>query len=121
MPKKLISLDELSRFKNDYDNALETGQIIPSKSLVAQEIETISPESGDTQETPFALQGTGTANGTSSVDTGTVGKHIQKQGSVYCINQLCANGNFADTSGWTSVGGGFAVSYEKRKTPCKLP
>lgn len=85
---KIIDLDRLSRFKDNYDNALETGQIVPSKALVAQEIETISPESGDTQETPFILQGTGTANGTSSVDTGTVGKHIQKQGSVYCVNQL---------------------------------
>ena len=84
---KIIDLDRLSRFKDDYDNALETGQIVPSKSLVAKEIENVSPESGDTQETPFALQGTGTANGTSSVDTGTVGKHIQKQGSVYCVNQ----------------------------------
>ena len=85
MPKKVISLDELSRFKDKYDDALEGGQVVP---LITKEIATISPESGDTQETPFALQGTGTANGTSSVDTGTVGKHIQKQGSVYRVNQL---------------------------------
>ena len=78
----------LSELANDLTNALETGQIVPSKSLTANEINAISPDSGDTQETPFILQGTGTANGSSSVDTGTVGKHIQKQGAVYCVNQL---------------------------------
>ena len=85
--EKLITLGNLQEFKSKYDNALGTGQIVPSKSLTAKELETVSQESGDTQETPFIMQGTGTANGTSSVDTGTVGKHIQKQGSVYCVNQ----------------------------------
>lgn len=84
--EKLVNRENLKAFREKYDERLENGQVIPSKSLVAKELETISPESGDTQETPFALQGTGTANGTSSVDTGTVGKHIQKQGSVYCVN-----------------------------------
>ena len=77
--EKLMTRETAKEVVSGYTNKLTGGQIIPSKSLTAKELETISPESGDTQETPFVLQGTGTANGTSSVDTGTVGKHIQKQ------------------------------------------
>ena len=111
MSKKIIDLDALSRFKSDYDDALEGGQVVP---LITKEIATISPESGDTQETPFVLQGTGTANGTSSVDTGTVGKHIQKQGSVYCVNQKCIRGDFSSSTGWYTGGGGeISISNNK--------
>lgn len=87
--EKLITLNTLKDFRQKYDKRLEEGQLVPSKALVTKELENVSSESGDTQETPFILQGTGTANGTSSVDTGTVGKNIRKEGSVYCVNQLC--------------------------------
>jgi len=97
----------LTKFKKAYDERVENGGVVP---LIAKEIATISPESGDTQETPFILQGTGTANGTSSVDTGTVGKHIQKQGSVYCVNQLVNNGNFANTNNWGNINGNISAS-----------
>lgn len=101
-PDNLALVSELEEQREQ----LENGQLVPSKSLTANEINPVSSESGDTQETPFALQGTGTANGTSSVDTGTVGKHIQKQGSVYCVNQQVENGNFASSSGWLATNSG---------------
>ena len=117
--EKLVTRETAKKVVEGFQEKLENGQIVPSKSLVAQEIETISPESGDTQETPFALQGTGTANGTSSVDTGTVGKHIQKQGSVYCVNQLVQNGNFADSSGWDLGNATMSISNNIAEITCE--
>ena len=85
---KAISLDNLQKFRQKYDERLENGSLVPNQSDFAKNLIPVSTESGDTQETPFIGQGTGTANGTSSVDTGKTGKHIQKQGAVYCVNQL---------------------------------
>ena len=100
--EKLVTRETAKEVVSGYTQKLENGLVIPSKSLTANEINAISDESGDTQETPFINQGTGTANGTSSVDTGTVGKHIQKQGAVYGVNQLVENGDFANgTTGWS--------------------
>ena len=77
--EKIVNRENLKAFRQAYDQRLENGDVVPNKSLSAKEIENVSSESGDAQESPFILQGTGTANGTASVDTGTVGKHIQKQ------------------------------------------
>ena len=79
---------------------LENGSLVPAKSSFTENIVPVSKYDGDTQEVPFINQGTGTGNGTASVDTGATAQQIEKQGSVYCVNQLVQNGNFADTSGW---------------------
>ena len=90
---------------------LENGSLVPAKSSFTENIVPVSKYDGDTQEVPFINQGTGTGNGTASVDTGATAQQIEKQGSVYCVNQLVQNGNFADTSGWgVSSGSSFSVA-----------
>ena len=88
MPKKMIDLELLEYFRQKYDLRLENGNLVPNKSVFAENLTPVSEESGDTQETPFILQGTGTANGTAVVDTGKTGKHIEKQGTTVCVNQI---------------------------------
>ena len=82
--EKLVNRENLKAFRQAYDNRLEDGQLVPA---LTKGIESISTESGSIQEEPFILQGTGTANGSSIVDTAPIGKHLEKQGNVVCVNQ----------------------------------
>ena len=68
---------------------LENGTLVVSKALTAKNLEPVTPESGSTQVTPFINQGTATNNNDANaeVDTGTLGQHLEKQGSVVCKNQ----------------------------------
>lgn len=100
----------IKAYVDDLQDNLENGTIVVSKATVAKQIENISEESGTTQETPFILQGTATANNTDPVDTGPIGKNIEKQGNSVVVNQLVINGNFANTSNWSSTRCDFAVS-----------
>ena len=98
----------LTKFRQAYDGRLENGSLVPNKSAFAENIAPVSQDSGDTQEIPFINQGTGTGNGTASVDTGSTAQQLLKQGSVYCVNQQHYNGNGSDfgttytqyTKGW---------------------
>ena len=119
--EKLITLNNLQEYKSKYDNALETGQIIPSKSLSTKAVDNISEESGTTQETPFILQGTGTNNNTDETPTSPVGKQLEKQGNTVCVNQLAQNGNFARTDNWELNGTGtFTVSNNIATVICNV-
>ena len=95
--EKLVNRENLKNVRQAFQDKLENGQIVPSKSLQAQSIQAVSTESGATQETPFIYQGTGTANGTDIVDTSPVGKHLEKQGNSVVVNQLANYENFGTT------------------------
>ena len=97
----------LTNLREKFQDKLENGQIVPR---LAKNLSPVSLESGATQETPFVLQGTGTANGTASVDTADVGKHLEKQGNSVVANQIVDHGNFDASTGWSAVRGTFAVS-----------
>lgn len=77
---------------------LENGTLVVAKALTAQELEPVSEESGDTQEEPFIIQGTGTLNNTASVDTGSVAKQIEKQGNTIGYNQLSSGDTSVETA-----------------------
>ena len=89
---------------------LENGTLVVAKSLTAKDLENVSDESGTYQDSAFISQGTGTDNNTSSVDTGNLAKQIEKQGNTVCINQLVQNGNFANTSSWTTTDASLVVN-----------
>ena len=72
------------------------------KSLSAKAIDNISEDSGAVQETPFIDQGTGTANGSTSVDTSPVGKQLEKQGNTVVVNEVIKNNFFNSTSDWST-------------------
>ena len=108
--EKIVNREGLKAFRQAFQGKLENGQIQPAR---AKNLAPLSDESGTTQDTPFILQGTGTANGTDSVDTADIGKHLEKQGNSVCVNQLVQNGNFASSGGWSSVGGSISVSNNK--------
>ncbi|MBR1985029.1 MAG: hypothetical protein IKA31_04735 [Clostridia bacterium] len=92
----------LTKFRQANDQRYKNGRVIVGKSLQTKSIEAVSEESGSVQDTPFINQGTGTANGTSIVDTSHVGKHVEKQGNNVAVNQIVRNGNFSDNSYWTN-------------------
>ena len=81
------------------------GVLVPSQALSAKAINPVSSESGTFQTTPFILQGTGTANGTDSVDTSNVGKHVEKHGNSVCVNNKVNHGNFDVITGWVTPEG----------------
>lgn len=83
-----------NQINNIINGSTPVGQAIASKSINA-----VSDESGAVQETPFIYQGTGTANGTASVDTSPVGKHLEKQGNTVVVNQLAKNNVATTTAG----------------------
>ena len=85
--ERIVNRENLKAFREKFQEKLENGQIVPSKALQAKDIQAVSTESGATQETPFISQGTGTANGADIVDTGPVGKQLQKQGNTVVVNQ----------------------------------
>ena len=105
---KLITLADLAEYKRLYDLALKNGTLVPNKSVQARSLQAVSTDSGAVQDTPFINQGTGTANGTASVDTSPVGKHLEKQGNSVVVNQLVNTGDteVATISGhkyWTYI------------------
>ena len=95
-PNDFALLEDVDALKND----LVDGNITVSKALSSKQLDNVSTESGNTQETPFVLQGTGTANGTASVDTGLVGNHLAKQGNSVVRNQWFQNPTFVNTDNW---------------------
>lgn len=108
---KIVDREALKATRQAFQNALENGQIVPSKAISTKQIEAISSDSGTIQEAPFISQATGTANGTTIVDTSPVGKHLEKQGNAIVYNQLVQNGDFSDgTTGWNTNNVTFSVA-----------
>ena len=89
---------------------LLNGTLIPEKAVSAKSLEPVSADSGSFQDTPFISQGTGTANGSTSVDTSDVGKHVEKQGNTIGKNQKLVNPDFSTTSNWAAYYYGGTVS-----------
>lgn len=100
---KIVDREALKATRQAFQNALENGQIVPSKAISTKQIEAISSDSGTIQEAPFIAQGTGTANGTTIVDTSPVGKHLEKQGNAIVYNQQIDPTNFrnGDANAWS--------------------
>lgn len=73
------------------------GSLVPNQSVFAKELIPVSEESGETQEEPFILQGTGTDNNTNSVDTGSTAKQLEKQGNTIVYNQLLTGNGTTET------------------------
>ena len=97
MSKSIIDLVALQKFRQLYDKRLKDGKIIPSKSRTAQQLENVSDESGDYQETPFNFQATGTDDNTTSTPSAPVFKHLQLRGNcVKFSGNLLRNYRFDD-------------------------
>lgn len=108
--EKIVNRENLKAFRQANDERYKSGQVVVGQ---AKTIKAVSDESGTTQETPFILQGTGTANGTSIVDTSPIGKQLEKQGNTVAVNQLVNTGDteVSTISGhkyWTYINGTIA-------------
>ena len=84
---------------------LQNGTLVPAKSLVAEQIENVSEDSGTVQDKPFTFQATATDGGTGASDTAPTAKYLKLKGKTYAMNQLVNNGNFASASGWSIITG----------------
>ena len=96
--RKLVDIEVLKQVRERFQQKIENGQIVAGQALTSKAINPISEESGTIQENPFIIQGTGTNNNISLVDTSPVGKQLEKQGNTIVYNQLCENWNFNSTS-----------------------
>ena len=85
--KKIINLDNLKKFRQEYDTRISGGAIPVGKALTAKQLEPVSEESGSTQTAPFLLQATGTDNNTTSTPTAPVAKHLELRGNSVVWNQ----------------------------------
>ena len=83
--EKLVTRETAKKVVEGYTQELKESKITVG---ISKNIAPVSEESGTIQETPFILQGTGTANNTDSVDTSPVGKQLEKQGNTVCVNQI---------------------------------
>lgn len=73
---------------------------------VADQLSPYDEDSGDDQDEPFILQGTGTDNGTQpDFSTGAYALMREKQGNTVVVNQQVRNPNFESTSYWSAVDG----------------
>lgn len=101
--KKIINLDNLKKFRQEYDTRISGGAIPVGKALTAKQLEPVSEESGSEQTAPFLFQATSTDNNTTSTPTAPIAKHLELRGNAVIWNQMIQNGNFASTSGWSAI------------------
>ena len=94
-------------------DALDLKQDKDEPIALAENLTPYSPDSGVSQDQPFILQGTGTGNGESVIDTGSYAQIKKKLGNSVTVNQLIRNGNFAATTGWSTQYGTLAASGNK--------
>ena len=103
---KLVNRENLKAFREKLDEKyVIEGEYSPTTSVgeadVANNLTPYSDESGDSQDQPFILQGTGTGNGTEIVTTGDYAQIKGKLGNSVVRNQLVQNNNFASDTNWT--------------------
>ena len=67
---------------------LQNGTLVPAKSLVAEQIENVSEDSGTVQDNPFTFQATATDGGAGASDTAPTAKYLKLKGQTYAFNQL---------------------------------
>ena len=101
--EKIINLDNLKKFRQEYDARISGGYIPVGKALTAKQLEPVSEESGSTQTAPFLLQATGTDNNTTSTPTAPVAKHLELRGNSVVWNQgarelISSNWNYIDAT-----------------------
>lgn len=102
----VISQKGVTDLVNTTIEKIEQGTVKAGYADVADNLTAYSEDSGVTQEEPFISQGTGTDNNTVIVTTGAIARQLEKQGNTIPVIQLLKNGNFTDTSEWTSAGSG---------------
>ena len=90
--------------------ALENGTIVPAKSLVSEQLENVSEDSGTTQDAPFLFQATATDGGGGASDTAPTAKYLKLKGNSIAWNQLVQNGNFETGTGWIVENGTKSVA-----------
>ena len=86
--EKIINLDNLKKFRQEYDTRIKGGAIEVGRALVSKQIENINDEVGSTQTAPFLFQATGTDNNTTETPTAPVAKHLELRGNTVKWNQL---------------------------------
>lgn len=91
--EKIINLDKLKKFRQEYDTRLRGGSIPVGKAFVAEQIENVNDEVGSTQTNPFLFQGTGTDNNTTETPTAPVAKHLELRGNTVNWNQAVDSTN----------------------------
>lgn len=67
---------------------LLNGTLVPEKAKNAENLTPVSDNSGVSQNQAFILEGTGTGNGLSVVDTGSISEVWEKRGKTLVIDQL---------------------------------
>ena len=116
MPKKLIDLELLSRFKDKLDTELDKKANVdgnyPTLTVgLADNLTPYSEDSGAEQTNPFISNGTGTNNNTEIVTVGDYGLLKSKNGNTLVVNQLVQNGDFSsEDDNWTTINCSASVS-----------
>ncbi len=106
--EKLITLNNLDRFKKKYDAHLENGGV---EVGVAKQLKNVSEESGSLQDAPFVFQATGTDNNTTETPTAPIAKHLQLRGNSVAFNQI-----FDASSKTTATNNGITITYNDDDT-----
>lgn len=91
MNDKLVNRESLKAFRQAFQKAIEDGDIIASKSLVAEQLENVSDESGSYQDKPFLLQGTGTNSNTTETPTAPIAKQLELRGNTIPFLQILSS------------------------------
>lgn len=105
----------------DLQTGLENGTIVPEKAKNAENLTPVSDNSGVSQDQAFILEGTGTGNGLSVVDTGSISEVWEKRGKTLVIDQkfnytetFLPSGN--NNSTHTKNGTAFTLSVNSNNT-----
>jgi hypothetical protein len=83
--EKIVNREVLKEVRSEFQDKLETAKIVVGESKT---ISALNAQSGSLQDAPFILEGTGTNNNVSPVDSSPIGKEFEKQGNTVCYNQL---------------------------------
>lgn len=101
--EKIINLDNLKKFRQEYDTRIKGGAIDVGRALVSKQLEPVSEESGSEQTAPFLFQATGTDNNTTSTPTAPVAKHLELRGNTVKWNQLVPISSIKATSSLNGI------------------
>ena len=82
---------------------LLNGTLVPAKSLVSEQLENISEDSGTKQDNPFTFQATATNGGAGASDTAPTAKYLKLKGKTYCFNQLARLIDYTETTNGVTI------------------
>ena len=86
--EKIVDREVLKEVREKLQEKIERGDIIAGKAQITEQIENVSPESGNYQEKPFLFQGTGTDSNTTETPTAPIAKHLELRGNTVVFYQL---------------------------------